>query len=112
VIDDYVGKTVFMRHGIRNEGGHWLYSIYGHIKPCDGITTDAGICAGNILATIDDNGTGKISMLPHVHLSIAWIHEDILPGKLNWELINRSPSVILLDPLEVLGCKYTILKQP
>ncbi len=32
IIDDYIGKTIFMAHDIYNDTVKQLYSIYGHVE--------------------------------------------------------------------------------
>lgn len=111
IIDDYTGKTAFVCHDIRDEEGNQLYSIYGHMEPLDSIAMGGMVDEGRIIGSIADNMKNKeIKMLPHLHLSLAWIPEDFPQEKLRWNTISDSPGVTLLNPLDVVGCPYTVLE--
>jgi hypothetical protein len=66
---------------------------------------------GDVIATIAGAGNRKASIPPHLHISIAWIPKSIPYERLNWETISAAGNVILLDPLQIMDCKYTVVKQ-
>ena len=112
IIDDFIGKSVFVSHAIYDGKGNQLHTIYGHVEPCDGIIRDTILNEGNIIATITDAKKKKAKMSSHIHISVAWIPKTLYYKKLNWETLNDSSIVTLLDPLGVISCKYEILKYP
>ena len=112
IIDDFIGKSVFVSHSICDGKGNQLHTIYGHVEPCDGIIRGKMLNEGDIIATITDARREKAKMSSHVHISVAWIPKASYYKNLNWELLNDSSIVTLLDPLKVISCKYTILSYP
>jgi len=111
IIDDYLGKTVFMAHEIYSDTEKQLYSIYGHVEPLGrierGVILEEGEIAGSIAGTADR----RFKIIPHVHISVAWISRNFPPEQLNWQSMNESPDITLLNPLDVLRANYTILQQ-
>ncbi len=111
IIDDYIGKTVFVSHAIYDRKDNQLYSIYGHVKPYDGVARGIAMDGGKILATLTDNGDNWIKILPHVHVSVAWIPRKFPVKKLSWDIMHDDSPVALLNPLDVLGCRYSVVHQ-
>jgi hypothetical protein len=72
-----------------------------------GVILEEGEIAGSIAGTADR----RFKNIPHVHISVAWISRNFPPEQLNWQSMNESPDIILLNPLDVLKAKYTILQQ-
>ena len=62
VIDDFLGKTLFLRHDIRRSDGALLHSVYGHVTPC--CAAGAQVKQGAALAAVSSNGTGAAASLP------------------------------------------------
>ena len=64
---------------------------------------------GEIVASISGTEDKRLKILPHVHISVALIPESFPAEHLDWKIINESPDIILLNPLDVLNSDYTIL---
>ncbi len=111
IINDYIGKTVFVNHAIYDRKGNQLYSICGHVEPYNGAASGADIDEGKIFATIADNGNIRVKMLPHVHVSVAWIPGNFPAEKLSWDIMHDDSLITLLNPLDVLGCRYSVVQQ-
>ena len=111
IIDDYLGKTVFIGHDIHDGRGNQLYTIYGHVVLLEGIESGMIMEEGRIFASITDVEKKRLSILPHVHISVALIPESFPAEHLDWKIMNESPDITLLNPLDVLNGDYTILQQ-
>lgn len=106
---DFLGKSIYIEHENYKKEGRRLYSIYGHTKPVNGLTSGQVLDAGDIIAYIAGGSSQKTKIPPHLHISIAWIPEIFLLDDLSWEVIGKSKAVSLLDPLKIMDCKFTIL---
>jgi len=110
IITDYIGKSVFLIHDISDGKGNQLYSIYGHTEPYDGLGKGKTLNEGDVIATIKDTKEKKVDIMPHLHLSLAWVPKCLPYHKLNWKIISDPGICTLLNPLEFIDCKYTVLK--
>ena len=88
-----------------------LYTIYGHVKLLAGIEREVALEEGGIVGSISGTEGKRLKILPHVHISVAWIPEDFPAENLDWKIMNESPDIILLNPLDIFNGNYTILQQ-
>jgi len=109
IIDDFIGKTLCVTHNIHDGRGNILLSIYGHIEPGDGMSEGAEIREGAMVALIKDVHKKKEKMLPHVHISIAWIPQSLCYDELDWDTISNARFVVLMNPIDFITSHYTIL---
>lgn len=106
---DFLGESVFVYHNIYNKLRGQLLTAYGHLK------LDERVCSGKVfqegepLGSISDTGDRKGGILPHLHISVAWISKSLRYEDLNWECISDPSVAVLLDPLEVLDFRYSML---
>ena len=100
---DFLGKSIFISHGIFDERGRQLYLAYGHTAPRDSLGIGSKVTAGETIAVISDPPGKKLSILPHVHITFAWIPPSIATYELNWDNLGKNPGIGLIDPLAVLG---------
>lgn len=105
--NDFLGKSLYVNHNIYNDNGNKLYTIYGHASPYYGIDVGKILNEGDVIATIAPIRR-KTKILPHLHISTAWLPESFLYEKLDWETINSCNTIILCDPLEFINCNYTV----
>jgi len=106
---DYLGQSVYLRHDIRDGLGNALYSIYGHLEPDYSISTEKEIRAGEVIGKIADPLNRGKSIPPHVHITVTWISESLFGSKINWETINDLKLCALLNPLDLMICRYSII---
>jgi len=106
---DHLGISIFMRHDIADDAGRRLYTIYGHSKPKYTARHNLEIKAGDVIGTIAAVDTGRRSP-PHLHITMAWAPHDIAPDRLSWETIGGDDTIELIDPLDVIECKYAIIE--
>jgi hypothetical protein len=114
ITDDFLGKTVFVRHPRHGACNRELYSIYGHIRPKDPLLPGLQVRAGDIVGCIaaPRNRAGISAPPPHLHLSAALISNTFPPEKLGWKVMSSGEIIRLIDPLPLLDCDYGILNTP
>jgi hypothetical protein len=108
--DDFLGRSVFVRHPIDNGEGQLLYTVYGHTSPGDGMRAGRTLDEGEVLATVAAQPQGKTGAPAHVHLTVAWVPEALSVSELNWQTIGDPRRVVLLDPLRVASLQYAVLR--
>jgi murein DD-endopeptidase MepM/ murein hydrolase activator NlpD len=107
VIGDFLGQSLFLRHDAQNDGSR-LYSVYGHVTPLRGVRAGKKVAEGEIVGTIAGAG-GKGRATPsHFHFSVAWVPDTMPPDTLDWQVMIDPDGVVLIDPLSVIECPYTI----
>jgi hypothetical protein len=101
--NDYLGKSIFISHEIFDSNKRQLLTIYGHTSPAEGIDSSGTVAEGEIIGVISDQPGRKNSLLPHLHITVAWIPPGLPPEQLTWQNIGRSREITLLDPLLILS---------
>ncbi len=109
LLDDYIGKTLFVLHDIYDAKQNQLCSIYGHTDPCHNIRVSSVVGKGDIIAKISDAALKGVGMSSHLHLSLAWIPKSYEHQRLSWEKLSRQADLLLLDPLDFIAANYKIL---
>jgi murein DD-endopeptidase MepM/ murein hydrolase activator NlpD len=102
IIDDFIGKTIIMKHSFPGFGEGTFLTLYGHTNPKKSFTASQIVNAGEIIATLA-TPRGSKGLIPHLHLTIAWSPDPIPPDTLDWTTIGNSDVVHLIDPLHVIG---------
>jgi len=108
IVDDFLGRTVFIRHPRHEEENRELYSIYGHIRPkddlCPGLQVRAGDSIGSLAASLK-----RTSAPPHLHLSAALISKTFPKEKLGWNAADPDEKILFINPMTLIDCDYDIL---
>jgi murein DD-endopeptidase MepM/ murein hydrolase activator NlpD len=102
IIDDFIGKTIIMKHSFPEIGKGTFLTLYGHTNPTKSLAAGQSVKAGEIIATLA-TPRGSKGLVPHLHLTLARIPEAIPPDMLDWTTIGNSDIVRLVDPLQVIG---------
>jgi murein DD-endopeptidase MepM/ murein hydrolase activator NlpD len=108
---DFLGESVFVSHDAYNSNGSRLYTIYGHIKPSNHIRHGERLSEGDIIGIIADTGNSGMVIPLHLHVSVAWIPATMPVSELGWQTINDLAKVVLLNPLNVIECPYSIVSE-
>jgi len=113
VINDILGQSIFLEHDFM-KGDLRLYSAYAHIEPDGKIHAGRKIDRGEIIARIIGFSEKKHTLLPHLHLSLAWIPPGLFPDRISWKIMGDRETVELIDPLPMLGlpCRIFNYMQP
>lgn len=111
LMDDFLGKTIIVRHPVDNTDEPAFFSFYAHMKPRESMKVGDVFKEGEIIGTIADVSNISTPLASHLHLSMAW--EEMLPpvSRLNWEVINRADRSAFIDPLEPLNITYSVLDE-
>lgn len=109
VDDDFLGKSVFVSHGAYDSNGSQLHTIYGHLKPHDHICPGERLNEGDIIGSISDGGKSNGVAPCHLHVSVAWIPNTLCSQELGWHMMGDPDRIVLLDPLSVIECPYSIV---
>jgi len=96
IIDDFIGKTIFIGHEIYNNNLQ-LFTVYGHT---DRLMFKEGfeIIEGEIIGGVAESM--KIDIKTHLHITMAWLPENIPIEHLNWQTLNDPYTAQLIDPLK------------
>jgi hypothetical protein len=100
---DFLGKSIFMSHAGVTAGGRRLVSAFGHTVPRNSLRTGHYVAEGEVIATISGFPGKKTDLLPHLHLTFAWVPADFSPDRLTWENLGNDPRIRLIDPLTVIS---------
>lgn len=107
VIDDFLGKSVFISSDNLRNGEDRFFTLFGHINPIPDITPGAFVTEGEIVGTISD--TKRTPVRPHLHISFAWISDSVPTERLDWDTLTKTDGVTLIDPFEILSMPYAIV---
>ncbi len=105
VFDDFLGKTILVKHEQFQVDEKIFCTIYGHVSPLSTIQTGFQISAGDSIATIAAPEFEKSKVPPHLHLSTAFVPNMIITETVDWKSLSRPP-VMLCDPLDILEVEY------
>ncbi len=109
IIDDFLGKSIIIKHNISSGAGTVFCSILGHVIPHKIISVDSIVKQGDVIASVAASGGSKTKISPHLHLSLGHIIEDFPLQKLDWNTISDPGVFSLLDPIRLIKEKYRIL---
>ncbi len=105
--DDFLGKSVFVRHKIFDKDLKVLHSVYAHSTPLENLHINDKVKKGDVIATIADISTRNLSISGHLHISMIWLSEDYPTELLKWQKLPNSNDVIMADPFDFLDCQYS-----
>lgn len=106
--DDYLGKSIFVRHDYRDSNSLFLHSVYAHAIPSPGLCADQPVTRGEVIASMADIRDRGLAIPGHIHLSMVFLPEDYPTDRLKWQILGLSYEVRLVDPLGYLHCDYTV----
>lgn len=111
IIEDFLGKSIFIEHSLSTFDRSRLYTIYGHSIPHPELSIGKTVQQGDTIGTIADANRSNTHILTHLHISLGWTTDIISHDKLDWETISKQGVLTLLDPLEIIDGGYRILKE-
>lgn len=110
--DDYLGKSIFVRHEFRDKNDFFLHSVYAHVLPVEGLVRGSSVRKGELLAHVADIRDRKLTLPGHVHVSMVYLPEDYPLDMLKWSILSVTYQARLVDPLGYLECGYTVSPYP
>ena len=99
---DFLGKSIYISHEIFDDRGRQLYSAYGHTDPRDALNIGSQVAEGETIAVVSQGSGKKTTIVPHLHITFAWIPVPIATHDLTWDNLGKNLSITLIDPLSVL----------
>jgi hypothetical protein len=112
VIDDFLGKSVFVKHEQYHQPSAILFTVYGHTSHNSGIHPGMILDEEDIIGTVSDTG-GKRQAAPyHLHISAAWVPDTLTLQEINWETFGQPGRVVFIDPLPLLKLPYSVVQSP
>jgi hypothetical protein len=100
--NDFLGKSIFVSHEIFDEKYGQLYIIYGHTEPVAALQASGSVAEGEIIGVIADRPGRPPALLPHLHITVAWVPVRYPLEQLTWQHIGTDRRITLLDPLLIL----------
>jgi hypothetical protein len=102
IIDDFLGKSIFLKHPQYQNGKMVLFTSYGHTEPEKGLSQDSAVKVNEIIGSVADGTRRRSKIANHLHISTGWMREDIEAKDLNWDSIVKSEKFVLFDPHLIL----------
>jgi murein DD-endopeptidase MepM/ murein hydrolase activator NlpD len=100
---DFLGISIYLSHEILAADGRQLYTAYGHTQPLASLQVGQRVAEGEIIATIAASSGKKARVLPHLHLTLAWMPRALATVRLAWQNLGHDPAITLIDPLAILA---------
>lgn len=99
LVDDFLGRSVFVAHECGDGRGRRLHTVCGHLLPAAELGVGSLVGEGDLIGTIaESSGTAP----PHLHVTVALIDRTGGPGQLDWSVLQDATKVLLLDPQPLL----------
>jgi murein DD-endopeptidase MepM/ murein hydrolase activator NlpD len=111
IYDDFLGMSIIVDHGPLNGDHSRLCTIFGHTCPDPGLHVGAGVKEGDVIATIADARATASGVSSHLHISVGWKPDGSPYHQLDWGSIGEPNTLTLLDPLQVMALRYTMLER-
>lgn len=108
VVADFLGRSVFVSHGVRDAEGRRLHSAYGHLRLSPGMEAGCRLEEGDEVGTIAGPAGGRGAVPPHLHVTVALIAEAV--KAFDWAALRDPARVRLLDPLPWVCGRMTAAK--
>jgi len=80
---DFLGSSVYVRHATDSRAETSLHVVFGHIKPVNLLSLDRRVLAGEVLGFLEPPVINNSSVPMHLHMSLAWIQNTVLPDRLS-----------------------------
>ena len=108
VINDFLGKSLILRHSIPGIEVEDCLTIYGHTQPGQSIHIGKIYKEGKTIARVADMDSSRSRVRPHLHLSIVLLSKPVPYTHLDWESMNDPDTVQFIDPLQVID-RYSVV---
>lgn len=105
VFEDFLGRTILVKHEQYQLDEKIFFTIYAHVSPLSHIKPGLHFSSGDLLGKIAVPAPEDSGAPVHLHLSVALMPKTVSAETLDWGVLPRHP-VILCDPLEVLQIKH------
>jgi hypothetical protein len=97
ICDDFLGKSIVIRHQEIDSYNRQVLYVYAHILPAKDLTPGFQIKKNSVIAKVC-NTYKNPKLPPHLHFSCFEITSDILSEHLNWNLFSTSMDMNMINP--------------
>jgi hypothetical protein len=108
VINDFLGKSLILKHSIPGIESEDFLTVYGHTNPVQSIHIGKAYKEGETIARVANLYGSKSSIRPHLHLSIGQLSKPFPYARLDWEVMSDPDTMALIDPLQVID-RYSVV---
>jgi murein DD-endopeptidase MepM/ murein hydrolase activator NlpD len=103
IINDFIGKSIIIKHRVPGNDSSWFCTIYGHTTPEADICTGRTVREGEVIAAVAGLSGPVAGMGPHLHISIGSPASGVVSwDTLAWKHIGDPGVMKLIDPLQVI----------
>ena len=106
---DFLGESIYVKHGVTDGQGRWLWTAYGHMVPSQEAARGGMVLEGCVLGKVVEAGKKGSNLPSHLHVSVAWVPGSLGVEAVDWQVL-AGPKVLLVDPLSMLRCRYRVTK--
>ncbi len=108
IIDDFVETSIVLEHRFPESGSPFL-TIYGHTAVGEAVRLQRAVKEGEIIGIVADSHKSKVSIHPHLHVSLARPSKDATYDSLSWRDLNNSRLFTMINPLDVIVGPFSVL---
>ena len=108
VINDFLGKSLILKHSFPGIDARDFFTIYGHTHPAQDIHIGKAYKEGETIARVADIDRARSTVSPHLHISIGLLSKVISYDKLDWRNMSDPNTMTLIDPLQVID-RYCLM---
>ncbi len=108
VINDFLGKSLILKHSIPGTEVEDFLTVYGHTHPWQDTHMGKEYKEGEPIARVADIESAKSRVRPHIHLSIGLLSKPVPYAQLDWENMSDPDTMIWIDPLQVID-RYSVV---
>jgi len=108
MIDDFLGKSLILKHSIPGIEVEDFLTVYGHTHPGQGIQIGKEYKEGETIARVAGMDNSRSRVRPHLHISIGLLAKPVSYARLDWENMSDPDTMILIDPLQVID-RYSVV---
>jgi murein DD-endopeptidase MepM/ murein hydrolase activator NlpD len=109
IIDDFLGESVMVAHGLPGKGQGTFLTIYGHTAPVTGLRAGDEVRPGDVIATVASVKHPNATVRPHLHVSAGTLPGRVPAESLDWS--NMGQALALTDPLALIADHYRLIDQ-
>jgi hypothetical protein len=108
ICDDFLGKSIFLKHEQYHQTGKIFYTAYGHTTLLPGILPGTKVSGGEIIGSTADTVKNHRTVPSHIHISTAWISDELPVQQINWKIPGQAGTATFFDPLLILTLPYSV----
>jgi hypothetical protein len=101
--EDFLGKSIFIRHPQYHETKMIMFTAYGHTEPKKDLFPGSPVKVNEIIGSVAGGQQRRTKISGHLHISTGWMPEEMAAEELDWDSMAKSEKIILFDPRLILN---------